>query len=387
MSKASSLQKLSGITIRFLHPLSPEDTYAILLKEAEKMFGTSGGSIFLRFHKKWYRVYSTIAEEKQITPRSTGFSYLTLQTRVPTVISKEKFLKSHPQVKNYTEESLLLVPLYYNNESIGIIALRSAKKKKLTKSLMQALQLYGSLATLAIKKTQLYEESKEAVRMRDLFISLAAHELRTPLTTINAYVHLLRRKLRATNFPYMQWVQELSAETSHIIRLVNELLNVDLIQHGAFSYRMQPLMIGDLVQHAVREFSLAYPFYAVRIESDVRSAGKIMADPDKLLQMFSSLLQNAAKFSSPQDAMIVGIHETRTSYAISIQDMGIGILSKDIRSIFKGFYKGSNNSQDGIGLGLFLSKRIVEKHSGKIAIVSEKNKGTTVTVTLPKLSL
>lgn len=385
MSVELSLQKLSGISNQFLKPLSLEDTYQVLLQEAKRTFDAHEGSIFLRFHKRWHRVYSTVTEEEQIDPKAYGYSYHVFTTHMPLLVQRKQFIKSHPEVKKATMQLIIIVPLHYNNQSLGIISLRLRQPKKLTPQLRQALQIYGSLATLAIKKTQLYEESKEALRVRDLFISLAAHELRTPLTTINAYVHLLQRKLQAANFPYVQWVQELSKETSLIIRTVNELLNVDLIQHGAFSYRMQPTKLMDLVRHAVRQFSLSYPFYTIRIESSLKNTQKIMADGDKLLQMLTSLLQNAIKFSSPEKEMVISVQETPRSFVVAVCDKGIGIPPQDIKQIFKGFYKGSNNFQDGIGLGLFLSKKIIEKHNGTIAVVSKKNKGTTVTVTFPKI--
>ncbi len=387
MKVNASLQVLSGISVHLLKPLSPEDTYAMLLREAKKAFGIASGSIFLRYRASWHRVYSTVPQDGQVTPRARGFSYKVFATQSPMLVRKKLFVSHHPEAKHIAMETLLIVPLSYGGRPLGIMALRTVTIKTLTKKLRHGLLMYSSLATLAIKNTQLYEESKEALRIRDLFISLAAHELRTPLTAINVYTQLLLRKLRVLNFPYLQWAQELSDETSHLIRLVNELLNVDLIQHGVFFYQMKPVLLADVVQRAVRQFSLTNPLFSVHIKNHVQPSGKIIADPDKLLELFTCILQNAGKFSQEKKDIEITIEEKPKTVSIIIQDNGVGILTKDKGKIFEAFYKGNNATYEGMGLGLFLSKRIVEKHNGTIVIAPRKSRGTSVVVTFPRKTI
>lgn len=387
MNAKISLQKLSGASSQLLRPISPSNIYSVILRQAKDLLHAEHGSVFLWHKRKWHRVYTTVPEEEQIHPRLRGFSYTVFKTGSPLLISRDEFIISHPEVKKTHVQSLILIPLCYNNQSVGVLTLQSKKKIKITKNQLEVLKVFGSLATLSIKKTQLYEESEEAIRMRDLFISLAAHELRTPLTTMSAYVQLLYKKLLAINFPQIQWIEELSLETSLIIKIVNELLNVDLIENGVFSYHMKPISLKALLQRSLRQFAVAFPLYEIRVEDNTTSQDKIIGDADKLLQLFSALLHNAAKFSSPNTFLTLKIKETNSLYTLQLIDRGIGIPKSDLKNIFKQFYKGSNNYKDGMGLGLFLSKRIIEKHRGSIKMNSEKNKGTCVTIVLPKANL
>lgn len=384
MLTESTIQKLSSVGSHFLRQLSPEDTYAALVNEAKRLVDADAGSVFLWYRKKLHRVYTSIPDKYQLHPRRRGHAYEVFRSGIPHIISRRELLKVHPEAKDMPVHSLIIIPLSYEKQTIGVLTLHASRNKKMTKQLQQILRIFGTIGTLSIKKTQLNEEAKEALRMRDLFISLAAHELRTPLTTMNAYVHLLSRKVNDPQKVETKWIRELSSETSLIIKLVNELLNVDLIRNGVFSYHMQPISLRKVINRAAQQFSIAFPFHTVMIEDECSQDDTLIGDTDKLLQVLSSILQNAAKFSGVDKKILLTYTCKKEKLYISISDNGIGILRKDIKKIFSGFYKGSNNYMDGIGLGLFISKRIIMKHKGNITITSGKDKGTKVTIMLPR---
>jgi K+-sensing histidine kinase KdpD len=111
----------------------------------------------------------------------------------------------------------------------------------------------------------------------------------------------------------------------------------------------------------------------------------LLADENKLVQVFINILQNAAKFSPSESLIKVSTQETTEYFKISIKDQGKGIEKKDLPHVFKDFYKGESDVKEGMGLGLFLTKYIIDSHNGKIEIHSHKNTGTEVIVNLPKI--
>lgn len=238
------------------------------------------------------------------------------------------------------------------------------------------------MASLAIRKTQLYDESKKALEVRDLFISMAAHELRTPITTISGYSQLLYSKLGGSASVESRWISDLAWETLRLTHLVNELLEVDRIKGGQFQYTFEECSLREIIRRAISDFHFIHPEHKVILEDKLNGGDLVIGDFDKLLQLVINLLDNAAKFTPPEKEINLTLNFKSSYIIFTVKDQGHGITGKDLPQVFEKYYRGEV-IKEGMGIGLFLVKNIVNQHHGTINIFSKENRGTRVKIKLP----
>lgn len=383
------LAKVYKAGLKFLVPLTPEETYRTIVHEAMKLVGGESGLIILDKDGQLQTVYS--ASPKNFPPiktRKKGFTFKAFKTHRSFVIHSSELSKVHPEIVAAGAKSVAFIPLAYRNKSIGVLIVRSHSGGYFTHNEPLILKLFGSMASLAIRKIQLQDEARKALESRDLFISLAAHEFRTPLTTIYGYVQLLANKLPKDSSPQSRWVEELSFSTSRLTSLVNELLEVSRMKNNQFQYHWRECHLLKVINRAASEFQFSHPGRKLCLDNKLKN-GKdvIVGDFDKLLQVIVNLLDNAAKFSSPESEITMGLEFRSPNLVITIKDSGRGIEKKDLHRIFDEFYRSSKTSVEGMGLGLFLAKNIVAQHRGDINIRSKVDKGTVVEVRLPRAKI
>ncbi|MBI2268352.1 MAG: GAF domain-containing sensor histidine kinase [Candidatus Blackburnbacteria bacterium] len=381
------IDQLHREILRFLVSLNLEETYKVIVDGALKLVEGDSGSILLGKKGGLKRVYASSEVLFKVKPRRRGIVYGVFKTCEPRVLSAKEIRdveKRHPALKELPARSILLIPLSYLGKSMGVLTVLSKEDIDFTQKEFNMLKLFGTAGSLAIRKAQLYQQTREALETRDLFISLAAHELRTPLTTINGYVQLLAHKLSGDSVE-ASWTDGLKWEIKRLTRMVNELLDVQLIKTGQFICQKHKVSLKDVARRAILESKFAYPKHKFGFEDDLGSKPDILeGDPDKLVQVVANLLDNAAKFSLPGQKILVRLRSNHSSFVIEVQDHGLGIEGKEASQVFSRFYKGQNNYKRGMGLGLFLAKQIVECHDGSINLKSEVNKGTKIFVVLPK---
>lgn len=380
------LEKINQASLKFLIPLPSEEMYKVIVDEALRLLESEYGSIFLAERGSLERVYATADFLNEVRIRNHGNTYKTFKSSKPMVIDAEGISNFHKTFIDNGIRSIIHVPLSYRNESIGVLALHSKRNKHFSGKELHILKLYGSLASLAIKKTQLYEETQKAVEVRDLFISLASHELRTPLTSINGYIQLLHGKLGKQDTNEGKWVRELYEESQRMTSLVKELLEVNRIKQGQFQFSFVEVNFFEIVAKTIKRLSVLNKEYELVFKNKT-SAGElfIIGDPEKLLQMITAFLENAIKFSPVQFTIEVILRETKKHVILSIEDKGVGIKKEDLELIMEGFYKGSQQDKEGMGVGLVLARHIIQAHHGELVIKSDIKKGTKVEVRLPKV--
>lgn len=388
MAETSSniLKKINRASLKLLQPLSLEKTYALVVMEAKKLTKTRYGSILLYQDGGLKRVFSSFPEAHAFAPRKRGFAYQSFITRQSLIIDAKQLKNIHPVLTDYGVQSVIFIPLAYHGRSIGVLTVQSVKPKHFNQEYQNSLELFGSMATLAIKKSQSYEKTQEALQTREVFTSIAAHELRTPLTSISGYIQLLYRKFANKTSSEAEWIRSLYMENIRLTKLVQELLDTNKIQSGKFQYFFKECSIKNILQRVITNFRFLYPERTITLKATRSTCqDKIIGDTDKLIQVFSNLLDNAAKYSPQHTPITLTVQSSNPHVIVEIHDQGKGIPKEDQQKIFEGFYKGRDNFTLGFGLGLFLCKKIIDKHQGDIKIGSAKNRGTTVTVKLPQI--
>lgn len=385
----SILEKIYGSALKFLVPLTSEETYRVVGEEATKLVGGQYSSILLESGGGLERVYATSPLSYKIGVRSEGLRYQAFKEGKAEILHSktvEKLKKVHPELSELHGKSVIFIPLTNQGQSIGLLTVVSSKDKSFGKNSLEILKLFGSLASLAIRKAQLYNETKQALDNRDLFISLAAHELRTPLTTLDGYIQLLLSKMRNNKPIQDRWFMELALESQRLKTLMQEFLEINSIRNGKLQYNWAEVKLKEILKHAISSFRFNNPTRKIILSDELSSnGGKIIADQDKLLEVFTNILENAEKYSPDEKDINVLLKREDSYLLVEITDKGQGIKKKDMPLVFKGFYKGENSLHEGMGLGLYLAKNIIDSHHGEISIKSKLNEGTKVRIKLPQI--
>lgn len=230
------LERIDRSALRFLVPLTPELTYTVIIEEALKLVNGDEGYIALEKRNELFIVHAYPETLMSLKMRKKGFSYKAYSERKAFVTYLEDYKDIHPELVEAGIQSTIFIPIAYRNKSVGVMNIMSRhRSKRFSGKELSVLKLFGSLASLAIRKTQLYSETKLALEMRDLFLSMAAHEFRTPITTIGGYAQMLRSKMKQGSSEKV-WIEEIYKETQRLARLVNELLEVNRMKTGHLQF-------------------------------------------------------------------------------------------------------------------------------------------------------
>ncbi len=381
----SVLKKIYRSALKFLVPLSMDETFELVVTEAMKLTKADYGTIYLENNGSLDRTYASSPFFYNIEPRNDGYTYTVFKKRKPILLSFQEMQEIHPQVRKLGVRSDMIVPLYNRGESMGVLSVMSKRADFFTNKHLNILNFFTPLASLAIRKNQLYDETKHALEVRDMFIAMASHELRTPLTSINGYIQLLHNKLSGSDSVESRWVEQLYKESIRLTNLANELLAINRIKAGQLQYLWKECSLREIIQRAIQNFSFITQDRTILFEDKLSTKKDlVIGDYDKLLQVMDNLLENAAKFSPPQTNIDLCLAEDKKFLIISIKDHGQGIKKEDISKVAEGMVRGSGQQPEGLGIGLFLVQNIIKEHRGTVKIQSKLNKGTIVTIKLPK---
>ena len=244
----------------------------------------------------------------------------------------------------------------------------------------------GRLAEQNLQKA--YKELEELVKFRTQFLNTTAHELRTPLTPIILQSHLLRDALSPLSDPQQQKGFEiLDRNIRRLDSLVRDVLDAARLQSGRLPLRTTDLELGQVVTDAVETVAPQAEQQEITLEFRADKPIPIVGDVIRLTQVMSNLLANALKFTPPQGKITVTAVQSGDRALVSVQDTGIGVNPKDISRLFQPFSQVHDPMQTtapGTGLGLYVSRGIVEQHGGKIWCYSAGlNGGSTFSFWLP----
>lgn len=381
------IEKIYLAFLKFLMPLSLDETYKKVVQEAKTFTGAKYGSIFIPDENGGFqRVYTSSSALHSVIPRKDGNTARVFKAKDFYLLKTKLGESYHSRLKKFGVGEDLSIALSYNKINIGVLSLLSFKNKEFDEEKIEAVKLFRPLATLAIRKAILYEELQKSIEARDLFISLAAHELKTPLTSIMIYSQLLEKSVSQGQLPKLEQVEKLLNEEKRLTNLTNELLQINRIRTGNLQFEMKKCDLKEIILTALSRSQKTLAEHTARFYSRLgKSEVWVWGDFDKLLQVVTNLLDNAVKYSPPKSKITLTLKSTRLGLVLEIKDEGIGISEEDLPHVFERFYK-IDNKKPGMGLGLYLVSYIVQKHAGKIEIDSELGKGTTVTITLPSYS-
>jgi signal transduction histidine kinase/ActR/RegA family two-component response regulator len=237
-------------------------------------------------------------------------------------------------------------------------------------------------AAAVFARRQAANALEEAVRGRDNLLAVVAHDLRNPLSVISVNAAALVRRV---DEPSAALPLERIVRAAHRAdRLIRDLLDVSAIESGRFNVLRRPLETTDVLLSALDSQQGLAADASVMLSSDVSpNLPRVEADEERLLQVLENLITNAIKFSQPGGVVTLGATSTDTELKISVTDQGPGIALEHVPKLFDRFWQASRHDRRGTGLGLTISKAIVEAHGGRISVDSTLGAGTTMSFTLP----
>jgi PAS domain S-box-containing protein len=283
--------------------------------------------------------------------------------------------------------SYICVPIRFRGRIQGVLnLLRGSPPRRYTAGDLELAEEFAARVGLAIENAGLFREAQEAVRMRDEFLQIASHELKTPLTPLQLQLDMLSRTLTrggGQNDFLMAKVAMAHRQTARLCRLVESLLDVTRITRGQMELQLEEVDLGEVVHEVVERFDMEAKNAGCElvVHAEVGVIGQW--DRLRLDRVLSNLLSNAIKYGAGKPIEI-SIQSNDSTARFSVADHGIGIDQQALQRIFDRFERAvSLRHYGGLGLGLFITRQIVEAHGGTVVVQSHPNQGSVFTVVLP----
>jgi signal transduction histidine kinase len=224
-------------------------------------------------------------------------------------------------------------------------------------------------------------------RMKDEFVLTASHELRSPLTSVQGFAELLMMERESLTPRQVETVEIILDNCRHLVRLLNDLLDLARSDAGRLAIRPQPTRIGPLVEDVVRSMrgqtDSSGQTITERIDPDLPL---VEVEPDRIRQILVNLVTNAHEYSPENASIVVSAWVVDAAVQVDVKDDGPGIPPEQVEHIFERFVRGDaglTQRVGGTGLGLAISKSLVELHGGTLAVDSEVGRGSTFSMRLP----
>jgi K+-sensing histidine kinase KdpD len=351
-------------------------------------------------------------------PMGQGVAGTIAATRNPMVVDN---LAADPVANPFLKEhfrSLLGVPLLAGGRLVGVLHVDSIQPRHFTDDELHLLEVVAERIAIAVNRARIYESTQrglaeaetraaelEATTERmDEFLGIASHELRTPLTSLNANVQMLAYWLggqrgerdEETQADYAERAAQASAplvrrslsSIARLERLVADLLDASRVREKRLDLRLEPADLVAIVRDAVEAEQQAHPNRALRLDDVPMAPVVVMADADRIGQVVANYLSNALKFSLPDSPVAFVIQVKGDQARVDVTDQGVGIPEAEQAKIWDRFYRvesieHQSGSRVGLGLGLYISRDIVERHGGCVGVRSTPGRGSTVWFELP----
>ncbi|MBU4360862.1 GAF domain-containing protein [Patescibacteria group bacterium] len=308
----------------------------------------------------------------------------------------------------------ILAPLNIKNKTIGLIVLGSKESNDMYNDEdLKVLQVVGAQTAVALQNSLRYQESlrfseklKQEVKVatQDLrkanqklkildkakteFISITSHQLRTPLTGIKGYLSMfLEGDFGALKTQQKKIITDVFNNSNRLVRLINVFLNVSRIESGRLKIEKKKFDLTELINEIIRELKIEAEKKNLKLEFiNFKNKLKISADRDKIADVILNLVDNAIKYTEKGN-VIVSAELKNNNIKVSIKDSGIGINPEEAKILFNKFIRGRKIAEintSGSGLGLFIAKKIIELHNGKIWVESKgQGKGSEFIFEIP----
>jgi PAS domain S-box-containing protein len=301
-----------------------------------------------------------------------------------SILSEEE---KHEIENNIKIHSYFIVPLKTAGRIIGTLSISQgnsgriyiAEDKPLIEDLAQRI-------AYALENSRLYAEALTAVRSREDVLSIVSHDLKNPLQAIQLSTQYLKRRIPNTteNEPVFKMIKTIRGAADTMNGLIHSILDIGKIQAGTFSIDFKTCRLSEILKNLkevllpiARDKNILLSFHPEDFEYEIE------CDADRVLQIFSNLIGNAIKFSESGGTIKVTLSVETNTLLVCVEDNGPGMSEEFQKNLFNRYWQAKETQAKGSGLGLYITKGIVEAHGGEIWVESEPGKGSRFYFTLP----
>ena len=400
------LRALGEVSQAVNSTLDVKTVLSTIVSQAVQLSGTDAGAIYVYSNaRQMFRLRATYGMSEDLIKALESQSSSLGQTpigqaaasRAPLQIADLRDEPHYPVQQIILEagfRALLIVPLLGPNRVVGALVVRRKEPGRFPDSTIDLLQTFAAQSVLAIQNARLFSEIEEkgrqleiASRHKSQFLANMSHELRTPLNAILGYTELVLDGIYGEPTEKMDGVlRRVQANGKHLLGLINDVLDLSKIEAGQLTLSVADYSMSEVVQSV---FTAVEPLateknLALKVElAPGLPVGR--GDERRIAQVLLNLVGNAIKFTDAGEVAIKA-SAVNGSFEVAVSDTGPGVSPADQQKIFEEFQQADNSStrkKGGSGLGLSISKRIVEMHGGRLWVESELNRGSKFSFALP----
>jgi len=404
--KVDELEALRAVGEAVSSTLDLEDVLDTIVERAVALTGTDGGSImeYVERDRRFvvrsvYRTAPEVVEQLRsvsIDLDKTLVGRAALERRpivVPDLAAVD--LDPHLEILHGAGwSSLVAVPLLREDTIVGSLIVRRRRTGDFSREVVDLVETFASQSALALLNAQLFRELKEqslalelASRHKSEFLASMSHELRTPLNAVLGFSEvLLERMFGDINERQEEYLRDIHGSGKHLLELLNEILDLSKVEAGRMEIDYSTFDLRVLLEEAVAMIRERATTHGIDLTVDVEP-GLVHAYSDqlRLKQVVLNLVTNAVKFTGDGGSVAVRARRTPVDIEVTVTDTGVGVPETDRERIFESFQQGGRGAsrEEGTGLGLTLSRRLVELLGGRMWLESEVGVGSTFGFTLP----
>jgi PAS domain S-box-containing protein len=406
---ARHLEQLQNVTAGLAEALSVEQVADVIIGQGLPALRADVGVVaLLNEQRTWFANLRVMGYPPEVVAAFPGFAADApmpiadaVREEAPLIIRTraerdQRYQALAPFNISEGQGALVALPLLAGGRALGGLGMAFSEERDLSPADLAFLLALAQQCAQALERAQLYEaerrareQAEAALRMRDVFFSVAAHELKNPLTSLLGQAQLLERRMLGEG--------QLSERNRHsmdvIVRqatrlntMIGTLLDTARIERGQLTLERTLLDVGALVRRVGEDIQPTLQQHQVIWDIPERPL-LVHGDPLRLEQVLQNLLSNAVKYSPAGGVIELRLGAAGGTASISVSDQGLGIPPAALPHLFKRFYRASNvdpRQISGMGIGLYVVKEIVELHGGSVSVESREGQGSTFTVMLPQ---
>jgi signal transduction histidine kinase/DNA-binding response OmpR family regulator len=404
--KVDQLEALGEVGQAVSSSLDPDQVLAMIIMQAVQLSGTDGGSIFEFDDAEEAFVvrtaYGASADLVDALRRTRIGLHDTLVGRaaregrpiqVPDLntVHLDAHLK-HLHVAGW--RSIVAVPMLHENRIIGALVVRRRRSGDFSEEICELLQTFASQSALAIHNARLFRELERksdevevASRHKSEFLASMSHELRTPLNAVIGFSEvLLERMFGDLNDRQDEYLRDILSSGRHLLDLLNDILDLSKVEAGRMDLQRSTFPVQQTLEYGLSMVRERAVRHGITLSLEVApEVGLVEADELRVKQVMLNLLTNAVKFTPDGGEVVVRASLDGPELVVTVNDTGIGIAPDDRERIFESFQQAGRGvqQQEGTGLGLTLSKRILELLGGRLWLETELGVGSTFGFAIP----
>lgn len=284
--------------------------------------------------------------------------------------------------------SVIMVPLTARDRTLGAIALvNEPGGRRFWPADLAFAEDVGRRAALAVDNARLYRQARAAIAARDEVMGVVSHDLGNPLSAIFVGTRLLKRSLEKEDAPAAthRQVDDIRRAAAQMERLIGDLMEIQRIEAGHLAITPAPCSTRTLVDDACRSMEPLAEEKEIRLTREIHADDPaVYADHARIMQVLSNLIGNAIKFTPEGGRVTVSAAENGGAVVFEVKDTGSGIAADELPHVFDRFWQSRHGNRRGVGLGLAITRALVEAHGGDIDAESEEGAGSTFRFTLPR---